>query len=121
MRGEPGERLVVDLLGNALRGVVGQGKVTLASRESMWHVLVARASASWGWAASVESQRVQLMFPPLPLSNTTAEALSSGLVLHDAFDAFQEFKHAVLAAPSLASKCTPATMRPTTNGSMLPF
>jgi len=46
---ETGERLVVDLLGNnnnALRGVVGRGKVALASQESLWHVLVAKASVS---------------------------------------------------------------------------
>ena len=46
---ETGEKLVVDLLGNnnnVLRGVAGRGKVTLASQESLWHVLVARANVS---------------------------------------------------------------------------
>ena len=94
---ETGERLMVDLLGNVLRGVAGRGNVTHASQESMWRVLVARVSASWGWAAYFESQRLQLMFPPLPLSSTTAEALWSGLVLHYAFVAFQEIMNAVLA------------------------
>jgi hypothetical protein len=48
---ETGERLVVDLLGNndkVLRGVAGRGKVTLASQESLWHVLAARACVSLG-------------------------------------------------------------------------
>jgi hypothetical protein len=88
---ETGERLVVDLLGNknnVFRGVAGRGKVTLASQESLWHVFVARASVSWGWAANFESPRVQLMFPPLPLTSTIGEALWSGLVLHDAVAAF---------------------------------
>jgi nitrogen fixation protein FixH len=40
------------------------------------------------------------MFSPLPLTSTTAQALWSGLVLHDAFVACQEFKNALLARAS---------------------
>ena len=85
---------------NVLRGVAGRGKVTLASQDSLRHVLVARACVPWGRAANFETQRVQLMFLPLPLASTTAEALWSGLVLHDAFVASQEFQSALFARAS---------------------
>ncbi len=98
---ETGEKVVVDVMGNVLRRAFGQGSNNLAVQESLWHVLVARVSFSWGWATTA-SQRVQLICPPLPLATTKAESLWAGLFSHSAFGDIWAFKEALFARAGLA-------------------